>query len=280
MTPKARLFRRSHPLLELAGILSLMFLVGAMDLLTGHEFKFTDFYLLPLVWTAWRMGRGHSWLVAGIASAVEVTVDMLDGRLYAALWLFAWDFFAEYLILGAVGELLVRLRESLERERSLARTDALTGLANRRFFTETLAVEMDRAFRYRHPFTLAMIDLDHFKEVNDALGHKTGDRVLRAAAEVLREQVRTTDVPARLGGDEFAVLFPETDEKGARQMLPELHRRLSGAMKAANWPVTFSIGAVTFHKPPKALEQVLAEADKRMYHVKNAGRNGVAYGRH
>lgn len=272
--------RSKHPVLEMTGIFLLVVLVGLADLLTGHEFKFTDFYLLPLVWTAWRFGRGKSWLVAGIASGVEVTVDMLDGRLYAALWLFAWDFFAEYLILGSMGELLVRLRESIERERALARIDPLTGLANRRDFHEAVTAEIGRSIRYKRPFTLAMLDLDHFKEINDTQGHKTGDRVLKETAAVLRAQVRNTDLPARIGGDEFAILFPETDERGARQLLPELHRRLARAMKQANWPVTTSIGAVTFHKPPRDAEHVLAEADQRMYQVKRAGRNGVTFGRH
>jgi diguanylate cyclase (GGDEF)-like protein len=254
--------------------------LGGLDAVTGHEFEFSDFYLFPVAAAAWWFGRRSGFFLSGLASLTEIAADFWDGRIRSHPALLAWDLVAEFALFMVVCELLVRLKASRDREREMARTDSLTGLANRRSFAEAALREIERLKRYRHPFTVALMDLDHFKEMNDTQGHEVGDRILKVVAEILKKRVRSTDPPARLGGDEFAVLFPETNEKKARQMIPDLHRRLCGAMKEQHWPVTFSIGAVTYRRPPKDVEEMLSLPDKLMYRVKESGRDGIAYGRH
>ena len=126
---------------------------------------------------------------------------------------------------GSVALLAAAQRDWLRRERAISRTDGLTGLLNGRGFYEAAAVELARSSRYRHPLTLAYVDLDDFKEINDRLGHARGDAVLVAVAHALRRACRSTDLVGRLGGDEFVVLFPETDRDAAEAALVKLRSR-------------------------------------------------------
>jgi len=156
--------------------------------------------------------------------------------------------------------------------------DTLTGLANRRHFIETGEVELQRAARYRHPLALLMVDIDHFKPVNDTYGHLAGDEVLKAVATVCAESVRGNDCLARLGGEEFAILMPETglDEAGAaaerlRAAVERLHCQLQeGLVKP-----TVSIGVAIAEDADESLSSLMRRGDRAMYAAKAQGRNRV-----
>ena len=169
-----------------------------------------------------------------------------------------------------------RLHRTVKRQ---AITDELTQLANRRRFTETLAVEVRRAERFGDPLALVLADLDDFKQINDRYGHQTGDEVLRRFSDVLRENVRDFDLPVRYGGEEFAVLLPETGLDGAEQLARRLqsallHLRLpeTGGDKP---PVTASFGVAAF-PAARSAEELLSAADGALYRAKAAGKNRVA----
>ena len=157
-------------------------------------------------------------------------------------------------------------------ERNRSQTDPLTGIPNRRSFFEHLGTESHRARRYSRSISLAYIDLDHFKEINDAFGHETGDRLLAVVAGVIKRDIRQIDVVARLGGDEFALLLPETDSEAATMALNKIQRSLQAAMKQRQWPVTFSVGLVTFQPPPDSIQSMVNAADQAMYTAKRNGR--------
>jgi diguanylate cyclase (GGDEF)-like protein len=120
---------------------------------------------------------------------------------------------------------------------------------------------------------LAYIDLDNFKTVNDTYGHLIGDSLLRLVADTIRNNIRTTDVLARLGGDEFVVLLPETDFEQSEIVINKVQTQLLDEMKKNNWPVTFSIGAVTFLTPPESVDEMIKKADNLMYSAKKNGKN-------
>ena len=124
--------------------------------------------------------------------------------------------------------------------------------------------------------TLLYIDLDNFKQVNDAFGHETGDELLIEVAATIRTNVRSTDTVARLGGDEFALLLPETDQEAALVVTNKLREALLVSMQRREWPVTFSIGLVSFATPPESVEEMLKQADAVMYSVKLKGKNSIA----
>ncbi|MBT8132271.1 MAG: sensor domain-containing diguanylate cyclase, partial [Gammaproteobacteria bacterium] len=153
------------------------------------------------------------------------------------------------------------LSGALEREKSLARTDHLTAVANARLFEERLEREIERCKRYQHPFSVAYLDLDHFKNINDTLGHQVGDRLLTRVADIMSSLCRSTDTVARLGGDEFAVLFPECNESPARSAVGKLRLALLDEMRRNDWSVTFSIGAITCREPPDSVQALIEAAD-------------------
>jgi diguanylate cyclase (GGDEF)-like protein len=168
-----------------------------------------------------------------------------------------------------------QLREALEVEKELARIDPLTTLANRRAFFEATEAEAARAGRFGQTVTLAYLDVDNLKHMNDNYGHSVGDSVLKYVARTLRACVRATDFPARLGGDEFALLLPNTDFPAAQAVLNKLRQKLLETVEHEGWPVTFSIGAAVFGTPVPPCSQMLTIADGIMYSVKSRGKNAV-----
>jgi len=160
----------------------------------------------------------------------------------------------------------------------LANTDSLTGLANRRHFLAQLARELARIQRFGEPAALLMLDLDHFKHINDSYGHATGDEVLRAFAGILRDNSRQTDLPGRLGGEEFAVLLPHTDLDAAQALAERIRRGMESLPLAAGghpFQASVSIGCARLDPHDAHPDVVLARADQALYRAKNGGRNRV-----
>ncbi len=173
-------------------------------------------------------------------------------------------------------------RKELEDElRQLANTDALTGACNRRHFVEVCDKELQRARRYGRPLSLLMMDIDHFKRINDNHGHAAGDEVLKRLAETCQAVLRGQDVVGRLGGEEFAVLMPECTVEAAERVAERLRRTLAGVEVAVaegrTVGFTVSIGVVD-GAPDRSLEATLEQADQAMYAAKAGGRNRVVRG--
>lgn len=156
--------------------------------------------------------------------------------------------------------------------------EALTGLLNSRGLTERAIVEITRSQRSGNNLVLALIDLDHFKQVNDTLGHAAGDAILSEVGDILQRRLRRTDIAARLGGDEFAILMPETDGAGAGVVLESIRKSVAAMAAARNLPLTTSIGACVFTRAPADVDSMRREADKLMYDAKRAGRNRITSG--
>jgi diguanylate cyclase (GGDEF)-like protein len=168
--------------------------------------------------------------------------------------------------------------DRMQELRRQASHDSLTGLKNRRRFEEDLRAELARSGRYGVPGALLMLDLDHFKQVNDTLGHPAGDRVIAEIADAMRGRTRETDVLARLGGDEFAVILPRCDLEKAQGVAAEIaaavRERMSGEQGMP--PVTTSVGIAPFAPGrPLSYEAVLAKADAALYAAKGSGRDTV-----
>lgn len=173
------------------------------------------------------------------------------------------------------------LGDAVEKLGLLARTDGLTGLLNRRGFTESLDVEVRRTERHERPFSLLMIDVDYFKKFNDAFGHPAGDRLLISLGEILSENLRAMDVVARYGGEEFAVILGETSTEYATQVAEKLRQavrtqvfREAGDGKPAG-RVTISIGVATYPQDASSPSGLISQADQALYLAKEAGRDLV-----
>ena len=144
-----------------------------------------------------------------------------------------------------------------------------------RAFAEFSQREMDLSRRHKRPFTLAYIDLDNFKMINDRFGHNLGDKLLHLAVETIKGSLRTTDVVARLGGDEFAMLLPETPQEVAHVVVTNLRKGLLEEMRQKQWPITFSIGVLTCQVVPPTVDALVYRVDELMYLVKREGKDGI-----
>ncbi|MBK3736610.1 PAS domain S-box-containing protein/diguanylate cyclase (GGDEF)-like protein [Azospirillum brasilense] len=170
------------------------------------------------------------------------------------------------------------LKESEERLRRLSITDPLTGVSNRRHFVEAAEQELTRARRHGRPVTLLMLDLDHFKSINDTHGHAVGDEALRTFTAAGRALLRENDLLGRTGGEEFAILLPDTDVAGARMVAERIRRRTAElAVPSGDQAVRFtvSIGVACCAAGTRDVDAMLSSADEALYRAKAAGRNRV-----
>ena len=160
---------------------------------------------------------------------------------------------------------------------TLSHSDSLTGLGNHRAFMIRGNEEIQRARRGLTPLSVLFIDLDNFKAVNDNRGHHEGNVLLKRVASVLSAHLRQSDFAARLGGDEFGLILYNTDGLGAHVVAVQIHEDLRKSFQFSNYPVTASIGAVTFREVPDHFEEVLNQADNLMYEVKRVSKNAVLH---
>jgi len=252
-------------------------IVGVIDYFTGYELSLSLFYLGPVALAAWYGGRGIGAGIAIVSCAVWYTAELATGAQYSHPAIPVWNALVRLGFFLITSLLLSALRKSLLGEQRLARTDSLTEVYGRRAFEERLRHDLVLAQRRKSVVSLAYVDLDDFKAVNDARGHAEGDNVLRAIGRILRESVREADTAARIGGDEFALLLPDTDRRGAEQVIAKVSSGVQEALRAGAWPVTCSIGVITFMDPAIAPEAAIAAADALMYQVKRGGKGAVAY---
>jgi diguanylate cyclase (GGDEF)-like protein len=257
--------------------------VAAGDYLTRTEVSLILFYLAPIGFGTWFASLRGGIVLALASAMVSTGADVLyrmqhtpaDLALPTLVWnglMLLGTSLALVLVLGA-------LKGRLEGEEQLARTDALTQIANRRAFFEAATLELERARRHGRPLTIAYVDLDDFKLVNDRLGHAEGDALLVTVAQTLRHATRAVDAVARLGGDEFGLLLPEADAAMAEALLARLRATLLSAVdRHGGWKVGFSIGAAVFLAPAENVDDLTARADELMYLAKRESKGSIRVG--
>lgn len=250
--------------------------IGIADFETGREFGFSIFYLIPIVLVTWSFGRNFGFAFCIIATITWFIVDDLSGQAYSQPIIGYWNAIMRFGFF-VLATLLLPALQALESEKNIARLDYLTGIANRRHFFELAQAELNRSQRYKHPFTIAYIDLDDFKLVNDQYGHIIGDKLLCAIVYRAKKQLRNTDIMARLGGDEFILLLPEMGQDTALLTVSKIRSSLLDEMRSNGWPVAFSIGVLTYQSGGISTEELVKRADKLMYTVKNNGKNAISY---
>ena len=267
----------NRPVWIVLGVI-LLSVVAFLDYITGVEFSFSLFYLLPISLISWAISERLGLAFAILSSCVWIAVDIWSGNSNRLSNLFAymWNATAR-LGFFLLPVFMIRLNRALQHEKELARTDFLTGVLNARFFRELAQMEINRSLRYKRPFTIAFIDVDNFKTINDTFGHTEGDTVLRAIAMNMKAHLRKTDIVARVGGDEFVILLPETNAQTAPIVISNMQRELLRGMNENGWSVTFSIGALTLNVPQLSVDEMLGRADQLMYKVKNGGKNNIHY---
>ena len=255
----------------------LIFVLGAVQFILGKTINIAPFYVFPLLFSSWYGSRTTGMLSAVMSVLVYVIIEAAFSRVSPtlnALLLVTAPYLAAYLLLAI---LIINFRNVHRTEVVAADTDNLTGIYNARSFYAELANELLRSKRYDHAFSLAYLDIDNFKSINDSLGHTAGDKLLKEVANCLVSSLRATDVVARLGGDEYACLLPETNQEEAKLAFLKTADLLKRRMAKNKWDVSFSIGVVTFENLPEDIKEAIDIADKVMYSVKNDDKDNVAY---
>ena len=171
-----------------------------------------------------------------------------------------------------------QLKAAKQHAEKLANKDDLTGLNNRRAFFELGHRSFQQAKRYKHPISIIMMDIDHFKQINDNYGHSTGDKVLQALSEPLQTLVRETDIIGRMGGEEFAFILPETELDEAANLAERLRAGIEKIIVTYNElsiSITASLGVVTYSDEDDNLESLITKADDALYVAKKKGRNQI-----
>lgn len=241
-------------------------------------------YLLAIGISALRPRRGIVVLATLVAIgeylAIALYADLrrhfADPGLAAAGYGY-FDWFAQVsrmILMGGAGVLAALLVKRISYISRLAGTDSLTGTFNRTYFSMRLAEEMQRAQRYKHPLTLAIVDIDHFKTINDSFGHDFGDKVLILVALRLKHGLRASDLLFRHGGDELAVLMPETSAPNAQQVLTRIVEAVRKT-RLKNHPLTVSIGTATWPDDARNSAALVQAADDNLYAAKGRGRNCI-----
>lgn len=256
----ARLKGRTRPMLE------------AFSEINPDFLTIRTFWDIPEVWQikAERIWMFAIFLVAGCSVITSAVIGIRHFRC-------SKEYQAE---IGKANAELVKLNDELLKQ---ARFDVLTGCANRRYFLEELGLELKRAGRFNSPCSLAILDIDHFKAINDQFGHATGDLVLKHFSRSVNQSLRSSDLLGRHGGEEFALLMPQTTLPGAL----ELAERIRGVVEASSSQTgevrvgmrfTVSIGVAEWNGHEESAEALIARADEAMYTAKRSGRNRVFAG--
>ncbi|HEY5974274.1 MAG TPA: diguanylate cyclase [Geobacteraceae bacterium] len=259
-------------LLSLAMTLALWY----VDSFTG-DYSFILFYIAPIFLAAWFVGKRPGVAISLACGVANILAN--PGRFKSVetslLLRNYWDMCLESIYLLLLALMFATMRRHFDHEQQMARTDPLTEALNRRSFYELLEFELSKCRRYGRPFSLAYLDLDNFKQVNDGHGHQVGDELLRVMVGQFRGRLRKSDVVARIGGDEFAVLLVETGADAALAVIQQLRQQMAAAMEERGWPVTLSIGLVTYEAASHSVDEMMASVDALMYSVKAGGKNAV-----
>jgi diguanylate cyclase (GGDEF)-like protein len=259
----------------LPACLLLAVILGVLHVVAGPDLAFDLFYIGPVSLAAWVVGRRGGLAVAAVSAGAWLLADLLGRSGATHDFTTYWNAASRFATFAVVTGILDALRTSMAHERAIARTDFLTGANNGRMFRELVDRELLRLRRFGRPLTIAYLDLDNFKVVNDQRGHAAGDTLLRAVASMLVRSLRATDVVARLGGDEFAVILPETGPEPAWVVLRKLHNALRIMLQEEGWAVTVSVGAISCLQAPASADELVRMADRLMYEAKRTGKDQV-----
>lgn len=256
-------------------ILSEIVLIAFLDYKVGGlYYSFGVLYCLPIIQTA------HVSSIRALRRSDSRTPDLI-GVICAVAWSVAeasviWPLFpisalALNIFTRAITfAVLGRVMTKLFKEKEYSRKDALTGLANRLEFVERFEIERSRSERTGEPYSLLYIDIDQFKILNDTRGHQTGDEALIALSNILSDNSRKVDTVSRIGGDEFVVLFTSTDENTCKTLVARIMQSSEKYIQRQGWPISLSIGSITDTGNNKSIDEILHEADGKMYSIKKA----------
>lgn len=245
---------------------------GILDVITPSETSFSFLYLFPIAFVTWFAGKRSGFIIS-LMCVVFWSIRNPVG--YSIILI--WNILSTLAIFCTVSFMLSKIHMMWKMERELSRKDPLTGVMNIRAFYELVGYEISRHKREGSPFSVAYLDLDNFKTVNDNFGHKKGDELLKAVVLNIVGCLRKTDVVARVGGDEFTIFLPFTGSEDVQVVMKKVMGQLQKLTERGQLKVTFSIGVLTFTHCDIELDEIISRSDKLMYEVKNTTKNNICF---
>ncbi len=257
--------------------IGMVLLVGMISYFTGTRYALSVFFMFPIVFCSWYNGRRAGIGLSIVSTLVWLGKDFLLIEQFSRIHVPIINETFRLIVFLFVSILVTKLRNALEIQKKIARTDSLTGMSNRLAFFETAALEIKRAQRFAYPLSFIYLDIDDFKTVNDTFGHDAGDRLLQMAAKIILKNIRKIDLAVRFGGEEIGILLVETDTEGALFLTKKLQQKLTTEMNRQGWPVTFSMGVGTFQQIFIPVGDMVQIVDKLMYYAKKSGKNKIVH---
>lgn len=240
-----------------------------LDLATSSDRGVSHLYYVPIWISAWFLNRSALKILL-IATGIVLVANPFEGLRSPTEWT---SILIRLLLYGISGAVVSHWRESFNRERRSARHDVLTGCLNSYGFREQFGRMFAEARVDFRPFALLYFDVDHFKRLNDTLGHFEADRALRAIGILLRRSMRKSDVISRIGGDEFIVALRSTNAEMAFAVAARTRKLIEQELQRRGYPISISMGCVAFIDLPPNIQAAMKIADDAMYHAKNSGRS-------
>lgn len=255
----------------------LALIVGFFDYITGTEINFFIFYGAPIWLATWHGGKYKGVVFALICMIIWYLLILYSGKEFSNDLIPIWNSLIRLTFFMFIVYALTNIKEKLRLEELNADYDSLTGLLNGRGFRERLTILFPMLQREQKKYTVAFIDLDNFKKVNDTMGHAEGDKVLKTVGDIMIKNLRKSDLVSRLGGDEFIIFLPDTDMDHSKTAIESMKQKLDEAVKSNNWPIGFSIGVCIFDSAKTDTENAIKITDAVMYDIKHQGKNNIQY---
>jgi diguanylate cyclase (GGDEF)-like protein len=266
--------RQSKPLLLVFSYLIICF-IGIIDYLTGPEIALSIFYVVPVVLVVLSTNKKQGYIISFVAAAVWLVADLLVRHFYSSPVIPWWNAAVRFAFFALITNFASTFKKMYEQEETLARTDFLTGTANRRLLYETAQMKDFGPDATDRPCTVVYLDLDNFKKINDEFGHAVGDDVLHAIGLIIKQNLRKSDIGARIGGDEFVILLPGTGTEDSIKVAKKIKDKIIEHAGREKWPLTVTMGCATFLKPTVPVSEMISKADDLMYEAKATGKNSI-----
>lgn len=274
---KAKYYLSQHSQATLLIGLSLVFSIGIIDYFTGYEIGVSSFYLIPIIMVTWGLDRKTGLYMAILSMATWIAAEGMARGVRFSISIILWNASIRLTFFLVIVQLLSSLKIRFQKEQEFSSHDYLTGTVNSRYFFNLAERELKRMVREKKSFTLAYLDIDNFKQINDSVGHPAGDSLLKLVATTLEIATREIDIVARLGGDEFAILMPLTGYEEAEAVISRVRRKLKDSRREHTGDISCSIGLVTFIEPAISVDEMIRLADAQMYRAKRKGKDRVEH---
>lgn len=260
--------------IKLAAMLSLTLALLITQLLSPLRISLTGFIIILLATSIWHFHDKKIFLlILSLSIICEYYSASNNIPSESSAWQYTIILLPPFAALILISTILFKFKITFKNLREQIETDELTGLKNRRGFLSASRYEIHRSNRYQQPLTIAVLDLDNFKKINDSKGHSVGDKLLIELGSYLRSALRKVDTVARMGGDEIVFMFPNTNADEAEKAIARLHENLLNLLQSYDEKLNCSIGAVSFSpRQNHDISLILQEADNLMYHTKRVAK--------